>query len=194
MSMPSVRSALPEERQAVLQTLMLAFAADPLVRWLTPKSEVFLGMMVPFFDAFGGAAFDHGTAFVAEEGKAAALWLPPGIEPDVETMGAMMQERGDPALQTDAFAVLEHMGRYHPDAPCWYLPIIGADPAHQGQGLGAALMKHALERCDQEGQVAYLESSNERNVSLYQRHGFEIMGRIQHGSSPVVTPMIRVPR
>jgi ribosomal protein S18 acetylase RimI-like enzyme len=172
---------------------MLAFVTDPLVRWLVPKADVYLDMMMPFFDAFGGAAFDHGTAYLADEGKAAALWLPPGIEPDVETMAGMMQRRTDAERQPDAFAVLEEMGRFHPEAPCWYLPIIGADPAHQGQGLGAALMKHALNRCDDEGQVAYLESSNERNVTLYQRHGFEIMGRIQHGSSPVVTPMIRLP-
>ena len=194
MSVPSVRVAASEERQAVLQTLMLAFAADPLVRWLTPKAETFLGMMMPFFDAYGGRAFEHGTAYVAEEGRAAALWLPAGVEPDVETMAGLMQESADPEVRDDAFAVLEAMGRFHPESPCWYLPIIGADPAHQGQGLGAALMKHALQRCDGEGQVAYLESSNERNVTLYQRHGFEIMGQIQQGSSPVVTPMIRLPR
>lgn len=194
MSIPSVRSARPEERRAILQTLVLAFSADPLVRWLVPKADVFLDMMVPFFDAFGGKAFDLGTAYTAGEGKAAALWLPPGTDPDVETMGAMMQQNADPALQPDAFAVLESMGRFHPESPCWYLPIIGADPAHQGQGLGAALMKHALQRCDAEGLVAYLESSNARNITLYQRHGFEIMGEIQHGDSPVVTPMIREPR
>ncbi len=37
-------------------------------------------------------------------------------------------------------------------------------------------------------------ASNPRNSSLYLRHGFEVMGTIQVGSSPVVTPMIRHPR
>ncbi|MCA1748539.1 MAG: hypothetical protein LC634_03060 [Sphingomonadales bacterium] len=41
---------------------------------------------------------------------------------------------------------------------------------------------------------AYLESSNPRNISLYLRHGFEIVGEIQHGSSPVMTPMLRPAR
>jgi ribosomal protein S18 acetylase RimI-like enzyme len=73
----------------------------------------------------------------------------------------------------------------------WYLPLIAADPHWTGQGLGALLMKHALRRCDEEGIAAYLESSNPRNISFYERHGFEIIGEIQHGSSPTMTPMLR---
>ena len=30
---------------------------------------------------------------------------------------------------------------------------------------------------------AYLESSNPRNMSLYERHGFESMGKVQIGDS-----------
>ena len=41
---------------------------------------------------------------------------------------------------------------------------------------------------------AYLESSNPKNMSLYERHGFESMGRIQIGDSPPAHPMIREPR
>jgi ribosomal protein S18 acetylase RimI-like enzyme len=86
------------------------------------------------------------------------------------------------------------MARYHPKEPHWYLPLIGIDPAHQGRGLGGALMRHATEICDRERVPAYLESSNLRNVPLYQRHGFEVMGKIQAGSSPVITPMLRWPQ
>ena len=86
------------------------------------------------------------------------------------------------------------MAKYHPDEPHWYLPLIGVDPAQQGKGLGDALMRHALVRCDRAGQPAYLESSNPRNISLYRRHGFEELGTIQAGSSPALVPMLRRPR
>jgi hypothetical protein len=33
--------------------------------------------------------------------------------------------------------------------------------------------------------------SNPRNISLYERHGFEIIGRIQAGAPPTLTPMLR---
>ena len=87
--------------------------------------------------------------------------------------------------------VFEQMDRYHPKEPCWYLPLIGVDPAHQGRGCGSALLQYALAQCDADGLPAYLESSNPRNISLYLRHGFEIIGNIQAGSSPTMTPMLR---
>jgi predicted GNAT family acetyltransferase len=88
---------------------------------------------------------------------------------------------------------LEQMDAYHHQAhPCGYLLVIAADASRQGRGLGSALMKHALERCDREGAQAYLETANSANISLYERHGFEVVGRIDVGSAPTIRPMIRV--
>ena len=42
--------------------------------------------------------------------------------------------------------------------------------------------------------LAYLESTNPRNISLYLRHGFEVIREIRIGAAPPVTPMIRRPR
>ncbi|MFD0534677.1 GNAT family N-acetyltransferase [Actinomadura luteofluorescens] len=44
----------------------------------------------------------------------------------------------------------------------------------QGNGLGAALLRSRLDRCDTEGLPAYLESSKERNVPYYERFGFRV--------------------
>ena len=55
-------------------------------------------------------------------------------------------------------------------------------------------MSHAVARSDKDGLPAYLESSNPKNISLYERHGFEVMGKIQVGAGPLVTPMLRRPR
>ncbi|MCU0307855.1 MAG: hypothetical protein MUE51_08845 [Thermoleophilia bacterium] len=55
-------------------------------------------------------------------------------------------------------------------------------------------MTHSLERCDAEHAVAYLESSNPRNVAFYARLSFVAVGRMQVGDSPVLTAMRRPPR
>ena len=55
------------------------------------------------------------------------------------------------------------------------------------------MLKHALSIIDEKGLPAFLESSNPANISLYERHGFEVVGRIQVGSSPAVQPMPRAP-
>ena len=122
------------------------------------------------------------------------MWLPPGVDPDGERMIALVQENTPPSVLPDLMRVMEQMGAYHPSEPHWYLPLIGVDPARHGNGLGSALMRHALRRSDADGVPAYLESSNPRNIPLYERHGFEILGTIQVGSSPTLVPMLRKPR
>ena len=67
------------------------------------------------------------------------------------------------------------------------------DPASRGRGYGSALLRHALQRCDRENAPAYLESSNPRNIPLYERYGFKALGSIQSGSSPTLVPMLRPP-
>jgi ribosomal protein S18 acetylase RimI-like enzyme len=57
---------------------------------------------------------------------------------------------------------------------------------HRNKGRGAALLEHRLRQCDREHLPAYLWSSNPLNISLYQRHGFEIAGTIRVGSSPSI--------
>jgi ribosomal protein S18 acetylase RimI-like enzyme len=97
-------------------------------------------------------------------------------------------------LQADAFTIFEHMGAAHPKEPHWYLWMIGTDPIRQGQGYGSALLRHTLGVCDRDKRLAYLESSNPRNLSLYLRHGFELTGTIQVGTCPPIFPMVRKPR
>jgi hypothetical protein len=55
-------------------------------------------------------------------------------------------------------------------------------------------LQHVLAMCDQDSKYAYLESSNSRNITLYQRHGFELLGTIQVNTSPSIFPMLRKPR
>jgi ribosomal protein S18 acetylase RimI-like enzyme len=144
--------------------------------------------------AFGGRAFDHGTADSLEGGGAVALWLSPDVQPDESAVGSVLEGSVAEGRLPEVFAVLEQMGTLHPREPHWYLPLIGVDPGWQQLGYGSALLRHALERCDRDGLPAYLESTNLRNLPLYERFGFLPMGRIQTDTSPVITPMLRRPR
>ena len=56
------------------------------------------------------------------------------------------------------------------------------------------LLARSLEAVDAAHQAAYLESSNPRNVPLYERFGFQVVGTIQAGSSPPIYPMLRAAR
>jgi ribosomal protein S18 acetylase RimI-like enzyme len=156
-----------------------------------PAPEAFLRYFPDFVRALGGRAFECGTAYFIGEVQAAALWLPPGVETDEEALMTLFHRSLSEQGQSDLFALFEQIGRYHPHEPHWYLPFIGVDPAYQRKGYGSALLGHVLRRCDQEGMPAFLEASSLESIPLYQRHGFEVLGTIQVGTSPPITPMLR---
>jgi ribosomal protein S18 acetylase RimI-like enzyme len=83
------------------------------------------------------------------------------------------------------------MGSFHPTEPHWYLPLIGVDPVRQGHGLGSALLRHGLARCDRDRVPAYLEATSMRSVPLYRQFGFEAVSEIKTQTSPPIIPMFR---
>jgi ribosomal protein S18 acetylase RimI-like enzyme len=190
----TVRSAAASERDRVVAVIVMAFSADPVARWSFPDPQGYLRDFPDLVMGFGGRAFEHGTAYCASDLSGAALWLPPGVEPPEDQMIALLKRAVPERLQEDAFGLFAQMGNHHPAEPHWYLPLIGVDPARLGRGCGSALMALALAPCDRDGQLAYLESTNPRNITLYERHGFEAIGTIQAGSSPTIVPMLRKPR
>ncbi len=193
MKSPTVRVMAAADEASAVEIIVLAFAADPMARWTWPHAGQYLAAMPRMARAFGGKAFSNGSAFCTDGYAGTALWLPPGVEPDQEELGAVVESTVAPSLGPDMAAVFEQMAKYHPTEPHWYLPLIGVDPAHQGEGCGDTLMTYALTQCDRDHAPAYLESSNPRNIPFYRRHGFETLGEIQVGSSPTLVPMLRKP-
>lgn len=192
---PEVRVAGPQDRSAGLATIVLGFGTDPFNRWLFPDAQRYLAAMPAMADAFGGRAFEYGTAHIAADFGGVALWLPPGVEPDRDRLLGVLFDNISEAVAADLAGVGAGMAEYHERAgSCWYLPLIAVDPLHQGRGIGARLMVEALRRIDMDGAPAYLESSNPRNLTLYRRHGFEVMGEIRVGSAPPMVPMFRPAR
>ncbi|WP_198539694.1 N-acetyltransferase [Rhizobium sp. LCM 4573] len=193
MKSPTVGVMAAAEEDLAIETIMLAFAADPMARWTWPHAHQYVAAMPRMIRAFGSSAFANGSAFCTEGYAGTALWLPPGVHADEEELGAVLESTVASVLVPETAAIFEQMATYHPAEPHWYLPLIGVDPAHQGEGHGDALMTYALARCDHDHAPAYLESSNPRNIPFYRRHGFEPLGAIQVGLSPTLVPMLRRP-
>jgi len=193
MATTPIKTATVSDQDQTIAVIVMAFSTDPVARWSYTDSHLYLSVFPKVVRAFGGNAFEHDSAYCAEDFSGAALWLPPDVGAREEELMALVEQTVYGSKREDASAVFEQMGRYHPDEPHWYLPLIGVDPVLQGRGVGSALMKHALIRCDEDNRLAYLESSNPRNIPLYERHGFEVMGTIQVGSSPPIYPMLRRP-
>jgi GNAT superfamily N-acetyltransferase len=180
-------------------TLRAAFWDDPVSAWLLPGEASRSRRLAWFFRI---VLLQHympmRTVWTTPDQAGAALWAPPGhwmIEPR-EMLGAwplLLRTGGRHSLRAAHF--LDYVDRAHPREPHWYLGVLGTSPARQGKGVGSALLQPVLNRCDEEGVPAYLESSKESNVPFYRRHGFERTGEIRDPrGGPVLYPMWREPR
>lgn len=189
-----VYSIYSPKAAAAIGVITIAFSTDPIARWVYPDPDEYLRHFPEFVRAFAGRSFEKGSAYLAPDAAGAALWLPPNVEPEEDRLIGLFWASTTDAVQQDLFPMFEQMGSFHPKTPHWYLPMIGVETQQQGKGIGASLMQHALANCDADGLPAYLESSNPRNIPLYERFGFEVIGTIQVGASPPMYPMLRKPQ
>lgn len=200
--MINVRPAGSEDRAALAGVLASAFSDDPLFNWLAgskpgtafePKGRI-------LFDTFLKlelARSEH-LVFTDESSRGAAIWkapkqwkMPAGDM--VRALPSMLRAFGTKATRMlGAFTAIE---KVHPTEEHYYLEALGTRQDMQSKGVGSAVIGHMLDRCDEEGMPAYLESSNPRNVPFYGRHGFKVTGEISVGKgAPTVTAMWRDPR
>jgi ribosomal protein S18 acetylase RimI-like enzyme len=193
---PRVREARSEDRGAICDAIGRAFFDDPVAIYLFPNESSRRKRFGRFaqlaIDSFG----EHGIVHTTDSLQGAAIWQAPSPSP----VGFWSQLRLVISLAGTtrsaffrAAAMGETMRKHHFREPHWYLAVLGTVPEAQGQGLGSAMMRPVLERCDKEGLPAYLESSKRSNIPFYNRHGFEVIGEIGIEAGPTLWPMVRRP-
>ena len=104
-------SPVPESEEArALDTLVSAFAADPIIRWLYPEEAQYVGHFPELLIAFGGKAFGGQTVWSLDDFSTVALWLSPGTEQDGDVVVSVLTESVSPEQHEDIFAVMEQVG------------------------------------------------------------------------------------
>jgi GNAT superfamily N-acetyltransferase len=179
------------------QTLARAFHDDPVFGWMLPADGSRHRRLRRFFvTELHHESLRHGAVEVAcidERVAGAAVWFPPGTALATEASAAPGYMRAFGRRIVTASQYQSVAARVHPrEEPHWYLAFIGVDPDRQGSGVGAALLRSRLQRCDQEELPAYLESSNPKNDPLYEHFGFRVSGTLGlPQGAPVVHTMWR---
>ena len=181
----TVQRLADEQVAAAGAAVARAFQEDLAARYVLPHAgrrqrvlRELLAGYVRYGHRFGEAYTTAGTP------QGVALWLPPpgrkepGVQRALETglpqaalgIGLLGLLRGAP------FGLHLHFrDRNVFREPHWYLWLLGVDPAHQGQGIGGALLQPVLERADGEGLPCLLHTMAERNVRFYQQQGFQVV-------------------
>ena len=203
---PLARLCLTSDIDSAAGALARAFLDDPMVTWLLGSpydhdagpdgwiAEAAAGFFAPCLTA--GRRRGHTYLVNRGDRHAVGLWLPPETSTftDAERddlIAAMLEHVGPEALERLG-ALGELVRSHHPDDRAhFYLFLLGADP--RGLGLGRSVMDPVLERCDDDALPAYLESSNQRNLAFYQRHGFEVVWEDRPDGGPVMRGLWREP-
>ena len=188
------------EQGAVL--LAQIFQNDPMMRYFVTDHTRMLDKPLRFYQATIRMGLLYGEVHTTHSMDGVAVWVNPsnshlamgqfirsGFLTAILSMGLTTLKR---FMSTAAF--FEELKKQTISEPHWVLVILGIEPSQQGKGLGGKLIAPILARADAEGMPCYLESLNERNLSFYERHGFEVATHRQiPKEGPQVWTMLREP-
>ncbi len=192
-----VRAAKASDTAAIAAMLARAFFDDPVFAHFVPDDARRRTKLPRLFGLIFRLALPFGACEVSPGYESAALWRPPGKW----HMPFWQYLVHGPAL-LDVFGAnvpkvmrtMDQVEKVHPQAPHWYLQTLGTDPAAQGKGFGGRVMRRGLAVVDEAHAPAYLESSKEANIPIYQSFGFAVTGEIRIKDGPTVYAMWREPR
>jgi ribosomal protein S18 acetylase RimI-like enzyme len=194
-----VRRAEPRDVAALVGVLARAFDADPFYNWLLPQGPRRAQSFAAIFELIlARMSDDLRETFTTSDASGAALWLKPGMQ----KLSLWSRARLLPSFARivgwgnipRGLRIMDHMDALHArfaPGPHFYLSVLGVDPTQQGRGLGAQLLKPMLERCDRERHLIYLETSREKNVPFYERHGFKLAAKTPYRDFPTFWSMTR---
>ncbi|MHB8241997.1 MAG: GNAT family N-acetyltransferase [Solirubrobacteraceae bacterium] len=194
-----IRRATPADVPALAQMLARAFFDDPVAGWSCPWDELRASSLERFQAIRLRQLLVHEEVWTTDALDCAALWAPPSrwrttLREDAALIRMFNRPRLLARMPLVALGWLK-LERGHPvRPPHWYLAVLGTDPAAQGRGLGSQVLGAVLEQCDRDGVGAFLESSKERNIDFYARHGFRVTEEVKLVRGPSMWKMWREPR
>jgi len=200
---PGVRLARDDEKDVASRILADAFVdEDGLNYWLKQGAAKTRARRIFFDAAVRDVVHADRQLYLAEDNGASlgsAIWLKPGdkafdLPPLRELMLTPLLFR---VAGLDGMGKATALGRklteLHPKVAHAHLVFLGVSPQAQGRGVGSAILKSTLAPLDAAGTPAYLEATSERNIALYERHGFVISGEFKLPGLHMRT-MFREPR
>ena len=174
-----IRKVTREDVPRLTAVLARAFDDDPVANWFVVQDKRRARRIYDFMRvSIEKMTLPHGECYTTTELQGGALWTPPGKW----KLGTLQQLLLIPSFVKctgwrrlpKVMAGITAIEKKHPEEPHYYLMVLGTEPDLQGRGIGSQLMAPILARCDQERMPAYLESSKEKNLPLYERNGFKV--------------------
>jgi GNAT superfamily N-acetyltransferase len=197
MSNPKLVLLGRDRRQEAVSVLVPAFLDDPLFEFIMGRKPDAADPCIQDFFAFSCEVrydLDWPLLGVEQNGRLVGV---AGIDepghkdwPDSLTQTYFSLSK---CIGPQATARLEEYAvkpdQHRPNAPHFYLGVIGVHPAHQGKGLSRILMDdiHARSESHAESTGVALDTTKSANVSYYEHFGYRTTGVDDVGGVTVTT-------
>jgi len=172
--------------------LVSAYTEDPMLKVILKEEdkrrvqfEVMLRFCLKYGSLFAPSENIEGVMAIAPHDKDMTVWrtFRSGgffIGMKIASLAKMMKESTKLIEEGKKNLNISH--------PYIYLFIIGVSQELQGKGFGGKLLRAIVKEAEVEKKPMYLETQNEKNVSLYEKYGFHVVDKINL-PDPVNLPM-----
>jgi len=194
----SVRKISAADIPFLAEKLAASFASQPLSKWALGAGERALARGERILRLNFQNALPFNLGYTTAELDGAALWHPPGVRQSLwQAITWIIRLAGITGVSRRLIPQLSLFIKYEktfPRNPHYYLSLLAVAPERQGKGIGSALLKPVLDRCDEEGMCAYTATDTMPNVRFYEKKGFRIKDTISMpGSGVTIRTMLRHP-
>jgi len=160
-----------------------AFLNDPVWKFLVPNDDRRARVVSLSMNILVRYSLLYGEITTTPTLDGVACWLPPGETTPIFSRLVLIGIRSAPLqLGWTGFrryiAIENYCGEVHKrivPGMHWYLWGLGVKPSRQGLGIGGMLMQPVLARADTDRLPCYLETTNEKNMPFYEKHGFNVV-------------------
>ena len=166
------------------EVLTLSFKDDPIFRYIFKSPEKYQRIAPWMFATWVRWTVLYGKGWMTEDGNAIVLMRSP--QKANMSLWSMIRagmlptpvKLGIGAFKRFYFEIVAMLDKKHAvimgNEPHWYGWMIGVDPGRQHKGIGLQLMNHCFKLADEMRLPIYLETSVEKNVSLYNYKDFKV--------------------
>jgi ribosomal protein S18 acetylase RimI-like enzyme len=176
----------PDDVKKVIKVAGDAFLNDPLMVYSFPDDEERKKNSKYGFYMIYNYGLKYGLTYATSENlEGISIWLPP--DKVYPSTWQMMRYGGLYTMRKVGFkmkamkrsiTVFSFEEKKHKElAPFdhWYFQNIAVKPEEQGKGYGSLLISTMLKTIESDGLPVYVETNTEKAMSIYQKHGFELL-------------------
>lgn len=171
---------ISDNRILAANILAQGFVDDPMWKFILPKSQSRLQILMAMFEIFINDGIKRGKVLLASNRQGVIIWYPSQVNIFDDTFTDVEAKINAVAYdfqEFDAIHRLEQIGKkvqpLVPTIPHHEIFWIATVPVFRGKGVGSSLLKPILNDADTQNVGCYLVSSNPNNTGFYEHHGFK---------------------